>query len=262
MELLGEHEEFRMQRKAMNKMFVSGKLRRGAVPPSPVSVTVPPSSACKREAPTYHTLCEGGTVPPSPVSGTISPTSARKRSSRRTVPPEMRRGTVPPSTRVTSIGETAATPATSDRVGGTVPPSTPEKSWKVPRNELLRGTVPSQTSQTGTQLPKEKSRVLPRGREGGEATRRSELVKSMSNEPRDNLGSRNLHENARKGEPLIKFAEVRKSKVGNLKLFWENRGGIEKDDITTPKFCGPNRSGTVPENIVIANHKSSPGTAD
>jgi hypothetical protein len=89
----------------------------------------------------------------------------------------MRRGTVPPSTRMTSIGETAATPATSDRVGGTVPPSTPEKSWKMPKSELLRGTVPSQTSQTGTQFPKKKSRVLPGGREGGEVTRRSELVK-------------------------------------------------------------------------------------
>ena len=111
-----------MQKKAMNRMFVSGKLRRGAVPPSPVIVTVPPSSVCKREAPTYHTLCEGGTIPPSPVSGTTSPTSARKRSSRRTVTPELRRGTVPPSTTVTSIGKTAATPATSDRVGGTVPP--------------------------------------------------------------------------------------------------------------------------------------------
>ena len=42
-------------------------------------------------------------------------------------------------------------------------------------------------------------------------------------------------------------------------VFWENRGMFEKDDITTPKFCGPNRSGTVPENIVIANHKTSPG---
>ena len=174
----------------------------------------------------------------------------------------MRRGTVPPSTRMTSIGGKAATTATSDRVGGTVPPSTPEKSWKMPKNELLRGTVPSQTSQTGTQFPKKKSRVLPGGREGGEVTRRSELVMSKSNEPRDNLGSRNLHENARKGEPMIKFAEVRKSKIGNLKLFWENRGVVEKDDITTPKFCGPNRSGTVPENIAIANHKSSPGEAD
>ena len=54
-ELCGENEEFRIQKKAMNRMFMSGKLRRGAVPPSPVIVTVPPSSACKQEAPTYHT---------------------------------------------------------------------------------------------------------------------------------------------------------------------------------------------------------------
>ena len=75
--------------------------------------------------------------------------------------------------------------------------------------------------------------MLPGG-EGGEVTRRSELVMSMSNKPRDNLGSRNLVENARKGEPIIKSAEVRKSKIGNWKFFWENWGIVEKDDITTP----------------------------
>ena len=68
---------------------------------------------------------------------------------------------------------------------------------------------------------------------------------------------KNLFENARKGEPVTKSAEIRKSKIGNWKLFWENLA--EKDDITTPKFCGTNRSGTDPENFVIANHKTSPG---
>jgi hypothetical protein len=118
--------------------------------------------------------------------------------------------------------------------------------------KLRRGKVPpipmsqinSQTSQTGRKLPDEKSRGLPRG-EGGEATRKCEFFESMSNKPKVTQASRNP-----------------KSKVGNLKFFWENKGGTVMNDITTPKFCGPNRSGTVPENIVTANQKCLEGSKD
>ena len=84
---------------------------------------------------------------------------------------------------------------------------------------------------------------------------------SISEKPRDDLGSRNIifQQNAGKGAILKKIAKKKNSKIENLKLFWENRGGQESDDITTPKFCGSNGSETVPKKIVLANARSSLG---
>ena len=106
--LVGENEEIRLQRKAMNRMFMSGKLKRGGVPPSRVSVKIQPTSACTRTA----------------------------------------------SVSLNSMGRT-------------VPPIIPQISWLKPRGEVLRGTIPSQKSQTRNQMPKETCTMLPGGGGGG-----------------------------------------------------------------------------------------------
>ena len=98
----------------------------------------------------------------------------------------------------------------------------------------------SLNSQTGRKLPAEKLGGLPRG-EGGESAGKCQNSKPVSNEPKIN-------------------ETCRKSKVGSLKSFWENKGGAEKNDVTKPRFCGPNRSGTVPEKTVTANQKCSAGS--
>ena len=87
-------------------------------------------------------------------------------------------------------------------------------------------------------------------------------VKSITEKPRDDLGSQNaiiIQQNAEKVPILNKIAKKKTSKIENLKLFWENRGGQDSDDITTPKFCGSNGSETVPRNFVLANTRSSLG---
>ena len=98
----------------------------------------------------------------------------------------------------------------------------------------------SRNSQTGRKLPAKKLGGLPRG-EGGESAKKCKVSKSVSSEP--------------------KVTEAcQKSKVGNLKSFWENKGGTVQNDVTKPRFCGPNRSGTVPEKTVTANQKCSAGS--
>ena len=87
-------------------------------------------------------------------------------------------------------------------------------------------------------------------------------MKSRIEKPRNDLRSQNLiniQEN-RNEVPILKNVTKKKiSKIQNLKLFWENRGGQDPDDITTPKFCGANGSETVPNNIVQANKRSALG---
>ena len=82
-------------------------------------------------------------------------------------------------------------------------------------------------------------------------------MKSITEKPKDDLGSQNaitIQQNAEKVPILVpilnKIAKKKTSKIENLKLFWENRGGQDSDDITTPKFCGSNGSETVPRNFV------------
>ena len=89
--------------------------------------------------------------------------------------------------------------------------------------------------------------------------KRSVPLKSVSNEPRVTLGSQKFDENARKGGFLAESAENKKSKVGNLKMFWENR---KSDDITTPNFVGPMGVVQYRRKNVIANHTDSPGFRD
>ena len=75
----------RKQKKAMSRMFTSGKLQRGTVPPGPA--TVPQSSLDCKQKETSREACEGGAVPPSPAGGTSSPTQTRQRFKSETVPP-------------------------------------------------------------------------------------------------------------------------------------------------------------------------------
>ena len=115
-----------------------------------------------------------------------------------------------------------------------------EEKGKVPPIPL--SLINGQTSQTGRKLPDEKLGGLPRG-EGGESAKKCEVFESMSSKPKVTQACRNP-----------------KSKVGNLKSFWENKGGTVPNDVTKPRFCGPNRSGTVPEKIVAANQKCLEGS--
>jgi hypothetical protein len=103
----------------------------------------------------------------------------------------------------------------------------------------------SRNSQTGRKLPAEKLGGLPRG-EGGESAKMCKVSKSMSSEPKVTEVCQN------------QISKI--SKVGNLKSFWENKGGTVQNDVTKPRFCGPNRSGTVPEKTVTANQKCSAGS--
>ena len=98
------------------------------------------------------------------------------------------------------------------------------------------------------------------GGEGGEDIRGISVpVKSSIEKPRNDLRSQfpiNIQENRNEVPILKSVTKISKiSKIKNLKLFWENRGGQDRDDITKPKFCGANGSEAVPHNIVQANDK-------
>ena len=173
---------------------------------------------------------------------------------------KLERGTVPPDTTSTStllpgrLGRNPAPSSTatrrrqsstrspqgidhdqgSQRWGGTVPPSTPV--MRLPRG------ITSQTSQTGTELPK----IVKSVSQGGGGMKspislRSAKPKSVCRkEPEDKPGSHLL---------------VRKlpSKLENLKMFWENSGKSSEQTSAKPKLCRTNGRGALKESFVQTN---------
>ena len=84
--LCGQNEVVRSQKNAMNRMFLSGKLKRGTVPENTATVPQLPMDCMQVETSTK--ACEGGAVPPSPAGGTpTSPTLTRQHLKTETVPP-------------------------------------------------------------------------------------------------------------------------------------------------------------------------------
>ena len=118
-----------------------------------------------------------------------------------------------------------------------VPPS-------IPVLRLPRG-ITSQTSQTGTELPK----IVKSVSQGGGGMKspislRSAKPKSVCRkEPEDKPGSHLL---------------VRKlpSKIQNLKMFWEKTGISTEQIPTKPKLCRTNGRGELKESFVQTNSKN------
>ena len=106
-----------------------------------------------------------------------------------------------------------------------------------------RGTKLSQKSHT-REIPKKKLLELPGNVGEGDSTAKSSgVVKSKLEGPKDDLGSRFSSENARRGEVHRKSDENLKSRVGNLKKFWE---GPASNDVSNLQVCASNGRGTVP----------------
>ena len=137
------------------------------------------------------------------------------------------------------------TKATSDSMRGTSPSIPPER---------LRGAMPSQTSQTEMNMPKKVPWVLQRRGEGGEDIRGISVpAKSSFEKPRNYLQSQTSTESQENVTKIPKISTI--SKIKNLKLFWEKKGGQDREETAKPKFCGANGSEAVPHNIVQANDK-------
>ena len=208
--------------------------------------TVPTRETSNSEAVVPTATSERGTVPPRNLLTRKNEATVIKK--------ELKRGTV--QTKMNRVVQEGASTATLGNGRGTVPHNVRKASWQLPDKSKSRGMLRSQTSQTRINMLEESFGELPGGGEGDSTTEESVPAKSRYAAPKDDIGCQNFVENIGKGEFVTKSEENPKSRIANLRMFWEKR---DLSETAKPNLCGPNGSGTVPSTFVTTNHKKRPG---
>ena len=231
----GPNKEIWNLKRSMNKMFETGKLERGTVPPTPERApltveTVSTSTATRMPVPIINIPPKNGTgleradllsetVPPNPErepkSGTFPPSTATGSKLSRKFPPGERSVCLVPSR--------------------AIPPRDSEQSVK-------RGTVPADICQTGSILQMRKSKS-----HWSEEMNESAKSNSVGHQLQDKLETLNFaSKNSRKVKKNESSPKIMASSAKVMKQFWENTGNKDLKSTSRPKLCLTNKGVAVP----------------